>query len=114
VPFAIAPFGIVGLETAVGLCLDRLVRPGLIDLTRLVDLLSCGPARVMSLPGGTLAPGSPADVTVLDLDADWIVDPLRFQSKSRNTPFRGWAGKGAPAMTIVGGKIIHLPPPVRV
>ena len=111
VPFAVAPFGIVGLETAVGLCLDRLVRPGLIDLARLVDLLSCGPARVMGVPGGTLAPGSPADVTVLDLDADWKVEPLRFQSKSRNTPFGGWSGKGAAAMTIVGGKIIRLPPP---
>ncbi|HEX2464320.1 MAG TPA: dihydroorotase [Thermoanaerobaculia bacterium] len=111
VPFAVAPFGIVGLETAVGLCLDRLVRPGLIGLARLVDLLSCGPARVMGVPGGTLAPGSPADVTVLDLDADWKVDPLRFQSKSRNTPFGGWSGKGAAAMTIVGGKIIRLPPP---
>ena len=111
VPFAVAPFGIVGLETAVGLCLDRLVRPGLIDLARLVDLLSCGPARVMGVPGGTLAPGSPADVTVLDLDVDWKVEPLRFQSKSRNTPFGGWSGKGAAAMTIVGGKVIRLPPP---
>jgi dihydroorotase len=111
VPFAVAPFGIVGLETAVGLCLDRLVRPGVIDLSRLVDLLSCGPARVMGVPGGTLRPGSPADVTVLDLDAEWKVEPLRFQSKSRNTPFGGWSGKGAATMTIVGGKIIRLPPP---
>jgi dihydroorotase len=111
VPFAVAPFGIVGLETAVGLCLDRLVRPGLIDLVRLVDLLSCGPARVMRLPGGTLEPGSPADITVLDLDREWKVDPLRFQSKSRNTPFGGWSGTGAPVMTIVGGKRFELPPP---
>ena len=111
VQFAVAPFGIVGLETTVGLCLDRLVRPGLIDLARLVELLSCGPARVLGVPGGTLAPGSPADVTVLDLDADWKVEPLRFRSKSRNTPFGGWSGKGAAAMTIVGGKIIRLPPP---
>jgi dihydroorotase len=111
VPFAAAPFGIVGLETAVGLCLDRLVRAGVIELARLVDLLSCGPARVMGLPGGTLRAGSAADVTVLDLEAEWKVEPLRFQSKSRNTPFGGWSGKGAPTMTIVGGRIIRLPPP---
>jgi dihydroorotase len=113
VPFAMAPFGIVGLETAVGLCLDRLVRPGLIDLMRLVDLLSCAPARVMGVPGGTLAPGGPADVTVLDLEQDWTVDPLTFHSKSRNTPFTGWSGKGAAAMTIVSGKVVRVPPRQR-
>jgi dihydroorotase len=110
VPFVVAPFGIVGLETAVGLCLDKLVRPGTIDLPRFVELLSCGPARVMGIPGGSLRAGQPADVTVLDLDAEWTVDPLRFQSKSRNTPFSGYTGKGAPVMTIVGGKVIQLPP----
>ncbi|HVR28626.1 MAG TPA: dihydroorotase [Thermoanaerobaculia bacterium] len=113
VPFAIAPFGIVGLETAVGLCLDRLVRPGTIDLARLVDLLSCGPARVMALPGGTLVPGSPADVTVLDLEQEWTIDPLQFQSKSRNTPFAGWKGRGAPVLTIVGGRVVEVPAPSR-
>jgi dihydroorotase len=97
--------GIVGLETAVALCLDRLVGPGLVELRHLVALLSTNPARVLSLPGGTLAPGSPADVTVLDLGRKRQVDPARFESRSRNTPFGGWILKGWPAMTIVGGRV---------
>jgi dihydroorotase len=101
-----AAFGIVGLETAVALMLDRLVRPGLIDLPRLVALLSTNPARLFGLPGGTLKPGAPADVTVLDLDASVKVDPARFVSKGRNTPFVGWPLKGAPSLTIVGGTIV--------
>ncbi len=97
--------GIVGLETAVALCLDRLVGAGLVELPHLVALLSTNPARVLSLPGGTLAPGSPADVTVLDLGRKRQVDPARFESKSRNTPFGGWILKGWPAMTIVAGRV---------
>jgi dihydroorotase len=100
-----AAFGISGLETAVALCLDRLVSARIIDLARLVDLLSSGPARVFGLPGGTLAPGSPADVTVLDLQAKRGVDPKRFLSKGRSTPFAGWSLKGWPVMTIVGGRV---------
>jgi dihydroorotase len=100
-----AAFGIVGLETAVSLCLDRLVRPGRLTLARLVDALSTRPARVLSLPGGSLAPGSPADVTVLDLERRLRVDPARFQSKGRNTPFGGWALQGAPVLTIVDGRV---------
>ena len=97
--------GIVGLETAVALCLDRLVGEGLVDLPRLVALLSAHPARVLGLPGGTLAPGSPADVTILDLARNRQVDPSRFESKGRNTPFGGWILKGWPVATIVGGKL---------
>jgi dihydroorotase len=97
--------GIVGLETAVALCLDRLVGAGLVELPHLVALLSTNPARVLGLPGGTLAPGSPADVTVLDLGRKRQVDPARFESKSRNTPFGGWILKGWPAMTIVAGRV---------
>lgn len=100
-----AAFGIVGLETAVPLCLDRLVHAGLVDLRQLVALLSTNPARVLGLPGGTLAPGSPADLTLLDLAKRRTVDPTRFQSLSRNTPFAGLALRGWPAMTIVGGKV---------
>ena len=96
----------MGLETAVSLCLDRLVASGLLPLTRLVTLLSTGPARVFGLPGGTLAPGAPADVTVLDLDRPRKVDPARFHSKGRNTPFAGWALKGAAVITVVGGQIV--------
>ncbi len=101
-----AAFGVVGLETAVSLCLDRLVASGLLPLTRLVALLSTGPARVFGLPGGTLAPGAPADVTVLDLERPRKVDPARFQSKGRNTPFAGWTLKGGAVMTIVGGSVV--------
>jgi len=100
-----AAFGIVGLETAVALCLDRLVGAGLISLTRLLELLSTRPAAILGLPGGTLAPGAPGDVTVLDLARRTKVDPARFLSKGRNTPFAGWTLKGAPALTIVGGRI---------
>ena len=105
VEFDQAAFGIVGLETAVSLCLDRLVRPGLLTLEQLVRLFSTNPARVLSLPGGTLAPGAPADLTLLDLDRRVTVDPARFESKGRNTPFGGWTLRGAPAATIVGGRI---------
>jgi dihydroorotase len=97
--------GIVGLETAVALCLDRLVGAELLSLPRLVAALSTNPARVLGLPGGTLAPGAPADVTVLDLSKKRQVDPARFESRSRNTPFGGFILKGWPAMTIVGGRI---------
>jgi dihydroorotase len=97
--------GVVGLETAVALCLDRLVGRGLVELPYLVALLSTNPARVLGLPGGTLAPGSPADLTVLDLAKKRQVDASRFESRSRNTPFDGWILKGWPAMTIVGGRV---------
>jgi len=97
--------GIVGLETAVALCLDRLVGAGQLGLPQLVALLSTNPARVLGLPGGTLAPGSPADVTVLDLGKKRQVDPKHFESRSRNTPFAGWMLKGWPAMTIVAGRV---------
>jgi dihydroorotase len=100
-----AAFGIVGLETAVALCLDRLVGKGLLKLPRLVSLLSGNPARILGLPGGTLAPGGPADVTVLDLRRRRQVEPSRFQSKGRCTPFAGWNLKGWPVMTIVAGQV---------
>ena len=105
VEFDQAANGVVGLETAVALCLDRLVGAGLVELPHLVALLSANPARVLGLPGGTLAPGSPADLTVLDLAKKRQVDPSRFESRSRNTPFGGWILKGWPAMTIVGGRV---------
>jgi dihydroorotase len=104
--FDLAAFGIVGLETAVALLLDRLVRPGLLPLPTLVSRLSRDPARLLNLPGGSLAPGAPADVTILDPERELTVDPARFRSKSRNTPFGGFALTGGPWMTIVGGKIV--------
>jgi dihydroorotase len=101
--FAEAANGIVGLETAVPILLDRLVRPGVVDLPTLVARLSTGPARLLNLPGGSLAPGAAADVTILDLERAFTVDPAAFQSRSRNTPFAGFTGTGAPWMTVVGG-----------
>jgi dihydroorotase len=71
-----------------------------------VSLLSTQPARVLGLPGGSLAKGAPADVTVLDLARKRAVDPARFESKGRNTPFAGWVLKGWPAATVVGGRIV--------
>jgi len=101
--FADAANGIVGLETAVSVLLDRLVRPGVIDLHTLVTRLSSSPARLLNLPGGSLAPGALADITILDLTEAWTVDPGKFRSRARNTPFSGWSGTGRPWMTIVGG-----------
>jgi len=103
-----AAFGVVGLETAVGLLLDRLVRPGLLPLATLVSRLSRDPARLLNLPGGSLAPGALADVTILDPEAAWTIDPARFRSKSRNTPFGGFTLTGGPWMTIVGGAVVRL------
>ena len=103
-----AAFGIVGLETAAAVLLDRLVRPGLLPLSTLIARLSRDPARLLNLPGGNLAAGAPADVTILDLDAETVVEPLRFRSRSRNTPFGGWTLRGAPWMTLVGGHIVRV------
>jgi dihydroorotase len=101
-----AACGIAGIETAVALALDRLVRPGTITLSRLVALLSSNPARILNLPGGTLAPGAPGDVTVVDPERTARVDPSRFQSKGRNTPFARMSLQGWPALTVVGGRIV--------
>jgi dihydroorotase len=101
-----APFGIVGLETAVSLILDRLVRPGFLSLRRMVEALSYSPARILKLHGGTLASGTRADITVLDPELQCQVRSEDFVSRSRNTPFEGWRLCGGPAMTIVGGKIV--------
>ncbi len=105
--FDLAAFGIVGLETAVAVLLDRLVRAGTVPLATLVSRMSSDPARLLNLPGGRLTVGAPADVTILDLQAEHVVEPARFRSKSRNTPFGGFTGRGAPWMTIVGGKIVN-------
>ena len=98
--------GVVGLETALSLLYDRLVRPGVLPLDRLVARLSRDPARLLNLPGGTLAPGAPADVTLIDPEATVTVDPARFASRSRNTPFAGWTLTGRPWKTIVGGTVV--------
>jgi dihydroorotase len=101
-----APFGIVGLETAVSLVCDRFVRTGIITLERLVQLFSLNPARILNLDRGTLAKDSWADITLLDPEINHEVRSAEFLSRSRNTPFEGWKLRGAPAMTIVKGKIV--------
>jgi dihydroorotase len=98
-----APFGIIGLETALGLGVTELVRRGTLTLPKLVARMSTEPARVFHLPGGTLRVGSPADVVVFDPDAHWVVDPSTFRSKSRNSPFVGRQLVGRVERTIVGG-----------
>jgi dihydroorotase len=107
-----APFGIVGLETAVPLCFDRLVHAGLISVGRLVELLATNPARVLGLPGGTLKEGGPADITILAPDAQVTVRANAFRSKGRNTPFEGWTLKGAVAATLVAGRAVYVNEPV--
>jgi dihydroorotase len=107
-----APFGIVGLETAVSLTLDRLVHAGVISMSRMVELLSVNPARILRVPGGSLAPGAPADLTILLPDLHVTIDPDTFRSRSRNTPFRGWRLRGCVAATIVGGRIAYVNPAV--
>ena len=102
-----APFGITGLETAVGLALDRLVHGGFIGLERLVELCSTGPARIFGLDGrGTLRPGAWGDVTILDPDLEWTFQAARSASRSRNTPFEGWPLRGAAVATIVAGRLV--------
>ncbi len=100
-----APFGIVGLETAVPLCLHHLVGKGVISLSRMVELLSTSPARIVKVAGGNLEVGAPADVTLLDLEQTHVVEPATFRSRSRNTPFGGWELRGAACATIVGGDV---------
>ena len=105
--YAAALNGMVGLETAVGLTVTELVKTGTLTLAEVVQKMSLGPARVLGVEGGSLAVGAPADVTVLDLDAEWIVEPAKFRSRAKNTPLGGRMLTGLPVMTVVGGKIAH-------
>ncbi|MGB5162826.1 MAG: dihydroorotase [Thermoanaerobaculia bacterium] len=109
VEFSAAPFGIIGLETNLSVCLDRLVRPGIISLNRLVELFTVGPARVLNLPVGTLVPGAPGDLTVFHPNRPVTVRAKRFRSKARNTPFEGWRLRGRPVATILGGAVLTRP-----
>src|SRR5437763_16463966 len=107
VEFDAAPFGIVGLETELGLFLDLLVHKNkTIDLPRLIEMFTVNPARLLQIDAGTLSVGRSADVTLIDPEREWTVDSSRFQSMSRNTPFDGWKLKGRAVRTIVGGKTV--------
>ena len=101
-----APFGVVGLETAVSLIYGRSIHTRIIPLKRMAQLFSINPARILRLDRGTLAKGSWADITVIDPELNHKVRSEDFRSRSRNTPFEGWKLKGGPVMTIVKGRVV--------
>ncbi len=107
VEFDLAPFGVIGLETALALALDRLVHTGKISLTRLVELFSTNPARILGLDRGKIQVGGTADLTLFDPAREWTYRVEQSESKSRNSPFDGWKFRGAPMATIVAGKIVY-------
>jgi dihydroorotase len=103
-----APFGITGLETAIGLAFNELVHKGVIDLVRLVELCSTNPAKIFRLKNrGTLKVGSIADITILDPELNWTYKNSESKSKSKNSPFDNWEFTGAAVATIIGGKIVY-------
>lgn len=104
--FERCPFGIIGLETAIGLAFRDMVHPGRITLSRMVDLFSTAPARILRLNAGTLKPGAPADLTILDTGREWTYDVNKSFSKSRNSPFHGARFRGGPVATIVNGAFV--------
>ena len=103
--FLTAPFGIAGLECALGLYVKALVEPGILDWSGLIRLLTEGPACIIGVDKGTLGRGKQADVTIIDPDAEYKIDVGKFRSKSRNCPYNGWTVKGRVEKTIVGGEI---------
>jgi len=106
-----SPFGIVGLETLLALCVKTLIEPGHLTWPALIEKLTANPARILNLERGTLKDNADADVTLLDPDCEWTIEPARFLSKSRNSPFGGWKVKGRPWAVVVGGEFqsIALP-----
>jgi dihydroorotase len=107
VEFDMAPFGIVGLETELGIFLDLLVHKNrTIDIQRLIQMYTVAPAELLKINAGTLSIGAVADVTLIDPDLDWTVDTAKFESASRNSPFNGWKLKGRAVRTIVAGKTV--------
>jgi len=105
--FALAPFGIIGLETTLPILITHLIGPGVLSWPQAIAAMTLNPARVLGLEVGTLQPGRPADVTVIDPKTEWPIDTARFRSKSRNCPFHGWKAEGRALVTIVGGEIKH-------
>jgi dihydroorotase len=112
VEFDRAPFGIVGLETAVPIVLDRLVHAGVITLSRMVELMSLNPARILNVSAGTLSEGAAADITILAPDLSVTIDRAMLKSKSKNTPYHGWTFRGGVAATIVNGRVVFENPGV--
>jgi dihydroorotase len=103
--FQSAPFGINSLECALALYIKALIDPGHVDWMKLIELMSTRPAQIVSLERGSLKQGMPADVTIIDPELNWTIDPEQFKSNSRNCPFAGWQVKGRATHTIVGGSV---------
>jgi dihydroorotase len=101
----LVPFGIVGLETLLPICIKSLIEPGHLDWPQLITKLTQGPAKVLGIAKGTLQPGTDADVTIIDPETPWTIDPQQFRSLSRNTPFAGWQVHGRAHTVIVGGDV---------
>jgi dihydroorotase len=101
----LVPFGIIGLETLLPICIQRLIEPGHLTWPQLIAKLTSGPARVLGINKGTLKPGSDADVTLIDPQYEWTIDPNRFRSRSRNTPFAGWQVRGRAHLVMVSGQV---------
>jgi dihydroorotase len=114
VEFDRAPFGIVGLETAVPLAFDRLVHSGLIRLSRMIELMSVNPAKVLRVPGGSLSEGVSADITILAPELTTRIAASRLRSRSKNTPFDGWELRGGVAATLVGGRTVFTNPEIAL
>ncbi|MGO8732858.1 MAG: dihydroorotase [Terriglobia bacterium] len=102
-----SPFGLIGLETALGLALTQLVHTGKISMWHLISLMSANPARIVNQPYGRLSVGGPADITVFDPQLEWTYLAAEGRSKSRNSPFDGWKLKGAVIATVVGGRVVY-------
>jgi dihydroorotase len=100
------PFGVIGLETALGIVLTHLVHAGVLSLRSAIEKMAANPARILKIKAGELGVGMPADITIIDLNREWVVDAKEFESKGRNCPFDGWKLKGRAVMTIVGGKVV--------
>jgi dihydroorotase len=105
--FADAPNGIVGLETALGVNCTYLLHRGVLTMSQMVDAMSCKPAKVFHLPGGSLARGAVGDVSIFDPARQWVVDPKQFRSKGRNTPYGGHTLTGQARITVVGGRVVY-------
>ena len=105
-----APFGIVGLETSLGLVITQLIEPGHLDWSTALAKMTINPARVLGIDKGTLPIGADADVTIIDPEVRWKVDPAKFRSKSANTPFAGWELTGRAETVLVGGEVKYRSP----
>ena len=107
-----APNGIIGLETFLPTCVKALIEPGHLTWPQMIAMMTLHPAQILCIDRGTLKPGAPADVTIIDPDREWTIDVTKFRSKSRNCPFGGWKVKGLAEQVIVGGRLVQRVSPL--